>query len=386
MTDTKGQQLGVDGAPPGAASSIRAAGRMSWAIIGLVIVAGLLVAAFSFTRSVSIPVVIAFVLAVVFQPVTDWLVDRGWSRGLAAAVALLGMLLVVIGVIALVAAALVSNWDEISGDLSQAASQIDDWLANTPLSDSLASDTKDSAESSASAAAAGVGSGLASVFGSVAGAFAGLFLGLWVAFYVLQGGYVEEESADDSQGESGDGSNASGSKAKRRELAEYAETSIRGYYASQTALGVFDGVLIAIPMALMGIPGALAVAVVTLFGSYIPYIGAFVAGAFAVLLALADGGASSALIILVVVILVQNTMENIVQPKITSHYVTLSPLAVLLATTFGGVVGGLIGLILAVPFTAVAFQAVKIARRPSDSSHSSGADPDTQPLPEGATS
>jgi len=44
----------------------------------------------------------------------------------------------------------------------------------------------------------------------------------------------------------------------------------------------------------------------------------------------------------------------------------LSPLAILLATALGGVLAGLVGLILAVPFTAVAFEAVKIARRPDD--------------------
>ena len=42
------------------------------------------------------------------------------------------------------------------------------------------------------------------------------------------------------------------------------------------------------------------------------------AGALAVLLALAEGGVSMALIMLVIVLLVQNTLENIVQPKITA--------------------------------------------------------------------
>jgi predicted PurR-regulated permease PerM len=46
--------------------------------------------------------------------------------------------------------------------------------------------------------------------------------------------------------------------------------------------------------------------------------------------------------------------------------VNLSPLAILLATAIGGVVAGLLGLILAVPFTAVLFKAVDIARRPDD--------------------
>jgi predicted PurR-regulated permease PerM len=354
MAEPRRRQPAAGAKQPGVAVSLRAAGRISWAIIGLVIVAGFFVVAFAFTSSVSVPVVIAVVLAIVFRPVTDWLVDRGWSRGLAAAAALIGMLLVVIGVIALVAGTLVANWDEISADLSDAADEIDDWLSNTPLSDTLASEVKDSADSSGSTLATGVGAGLSSVFNSVAGVIAGMFFGLWVAFYVLQGGYVEDPS--------GDGASMSGSRAKLGELTDFAQTSIRGYYTSLTVLGLFDAVFIAVPMALMGIPGAVSVGVVTLVGSYIPYVGAFVAGGFAVLLALADGGISSALIMLAIVLVVQNTMENIVQPKITAHYVTLSPLAVLLATAFGGAVAGLLGLILAVPFTAVAFKATKITR------------------------
>jgi predicted PurR-regulated permease PerM len=67
---------------------------------------------------------------------------------------------------------------------------------------------------------------------------------------------------------------------------------------------------------------------------------------------------------LVIVLLVQNTLENIVQPRITAKYVNLSPLAILLATALGGVVAGLLGLILAVPFSAVVVKAVDIIRRP----------------------
>jgi len=336
-----------------AAASIRAAGRLSWAVVGLLIVSAVVVAAFVYTRSVSVPIVLAVVLAIVFTPLADWFVGRGLSRGVAAALTLLGMLLVVIGIGALVAATLVANWDEISADLSEAAGEVDTFLESTPLDDRLASDTKDDADESGQTLAAGVGAGVASAFNSVAGVAAGLFFGLWVAFYILQGGYVEESS---------DGP-AGATQSKSEELVEYARESIRGYYTGQTVLGVFDGVLIALPMALLGIPGALSVGVVTLFGSYIPYIGAFVAGALAVLLALAEGGTSMALIMLVVVLLVQNTLENIVQPRITAKYVRLSPLAILLATAVGGVVAGLIGLILAVPLTAVGFKAVEIARR-----------------------
>ena len=85
----------------------------------------------------------------------------------------LGMLLVVAGIIALVAATLVANWDEISNDLSEAVSEVDSFLETTPLNDQLASETKDSADSSGSTLATGVGSGVASAFNSFAGVVAG---------------------------------------------------------------------------------------------------------------------------------------------------------------------------------------------------------------------
>jgi predicted PurR-regulated permease PerM len=366
VTEAAGSSSTPDTSLQSPTGSIRSAGRLAWAIIGLLIITAVVVAGFAYTRSVSVPILLAFVLAIVFQPFVDWLVKKGLSRGLAAAIVLIGLILVIIGVIALVAATVVANWDEISSDLSEAASEVDDLLSNTSLSDNLGTETKDSADSSGSTLATGAGSGVASAFNSAAGIVAGLFLGLWIAYYVLQGGYVEDESADEVA--------TTGWKAKWTELVDYGRTSIRGYYTSQTVLGVFDGTLIGLSMVVLGVPGALSVAVVNVIGSYIPYIGAFVGGGLAVMLALAEGGTTLALIMLAIVLLVQNTLENIVQPRVTAKYVSLSPLAVLLATALGGVVAGLVGLVLAVPFTAVLFKAVDLARRTDEATPTPAAD------------
>jgi len=361
---------GLSGAVPTIAlsgpSTLRAAGQMSWAIIGILIITGVLLVGFVYTKSVSIPIVLAVVLAIVFQPAVDWLVKRGMSRASAAAVVLIGLILALVGIVTLVAATLVANWDEVSSELSDAASEIDSFLSKTSLSNTLGSQISDSVGSAGSTL-----TGVSSVATSTVGIVGGLFFGLWVAFYVLQGTYLEDDESKKF---------AKGSwRAKRRELAGYSRTSIRGYYTSQTILGAFDGVLIALPMVLLGIPGAVSVAIVNLFGSYIPYIGAFVGGALPVLLALAHGGTSQALIMLVVVLLVQNKLENIVQPKITARYVNLSPLAVLLATALGGVIAGIVGLILAVPLAAIAKEAVRIARRPDGvAASASPADPSDQ--------
>jgi predicted PurR-regulated permease PerM len=356
MTEKSKEASSAPSAALSAPASIRAAGQVSWAIMGILIVSGVFLAGFIYTKSVSIPIVLAVVLAIVFQPAVDWLANKGMSRAPAAAVVLIGLLVAIVGIAALVAGTLVANWDEISSDLSDAVSKIDDHLSNTSLSSTLGSQASDSAGSAGSTMMSGVGSGVSSVANSTIGVIGGLFFGLWVAFYVLQGTYLEDDESKKLPKGSW--------QAKRRELADYSRNSIRGYYTSQTVLGAFDGVLIALPMVLLGIPGAISVAIVNLVGSYIPYIGAFVGGGLAVLLALAHGGTSQAFIMLVVVILVQNTLENIIQPKITARYVSLSPLAVLLATALGGVIAGIVGLVLAVPLAAVGKEAVRIARRP----------------------
>ena len=355
MTESSKEASPAPSTALGAPASIRAAGQVAWAIIGILIITGVLLVGFVYTRSVSVPIVLAVVLAIVFQPAVDWLVGRGMSRAPAAAVVLIGLLVAMVGIVALVAGTLVANWDDISSDLSDAVSKIDDYLSNTSLSDTLGSQASDSAGSAGSTMMSGIGSGVSSVANSTIGVIGGLFFGLWVAFYVLQGTYLEDDESKKLPKGSW--------QAKRRELADYSRKSIRGYYVSQTVLGVFDGVFIALPMVLLGIPGAISVAIVNLVGSYIPYIGAFVGGGLAVLLALAHGGASQALIMLVVVLLVQNTLENIIQPKITAKYVSLSPLAVLLATALGGVIAGIVGLVLAVPLAAIGKEAVRIARR-----------------------
>ncbi len=128
---------------------------------------------------------------------------------------------------------------------------------------------------------------------------------------------------------------------------------IQSYFAGQTALALTNGVSIAIGVYLLGVPGALAIGVVNFVGAYIPYIGAFIGGAFAVLMALGDGGVGMAVAAFAVVMVAQVVLENLLQPKLLGTSLNMNPLTILLATTFGGMVAGMIGLILAAPVMAI---------------------------------
>ena len=104
------------------------------------------------------------------------------------------------------------------------------------------------------------------------------------------------------------------------------------------------------------VPLAATIAVVTFVTAYIPFIGAFVAGAFAVMLALGTQGTSTAVAMLVVVLLANGGLQNIVQPIAFGATLRLNPLLVLVVTISAGALFGMIGMVLAAPLTSATFQ------------------------------
>jgi predicted PurR-regulated permease PerM len=94
--------------------------------------------------------------------------------------------------------------------------------------------------------------------------------------------------------------------------------------------------------------------VVNFVGGYIPYIGAFLGGGLAVIVALGDGGVGKAAIMLVAVLASNLILENFVEPKVMGRSLDIHPLIVLVVTALGGLLGGMVGLILAVPAYVIA--------------------------------
>jgi predicted PurR-regulated permease PerM len=101
---------------------------------------------------------------------------------------------------------------------------------------------------------------------------------------------------------------------------------------------------------------------VNFIGGYIPYIGAFLGGGLAVIVALGDGGLPDAVIMLVVVLAANLVLENFVEPKVMGHSLNVHPLIVLVVTALGGLLGGIVGLILAVPTWVITRDAISRAR------------------------
>ena len=121
-------------------------------------------------------------------------------------------------------------------------------------------------------------------------------------------------------------------------------------------------VAIGVAALVLGLPLVFTIVVANFIGGYIPYIGAFLGGGLAVIIALGDGGLSKATIMLVVVLAANLVLENFVEPKVMGRTLDIHPLVVLIVTALGGIVGGIVGLILAVPATVIAADAISRLR------------------------
>jgi len=113
----------------------------------------------------------------------------------------------------------------------------------------------------------------------------------------------------------------------------------------------------------LDVPLAGTIAVVTFVTAYIPFVGAVVAGAFAVLLALGTQGTTTALIMLVIVILANGLLQNIVSPIAMGATLRMNPLLILVVTISAGAFFGMTGMVLAAPLTSAAIHVTADLRR-----------------------
>lgn len=125
--------------------------------------------------------------------------------------------------------------------------------------------------------------------------------------------------------------------------------TLGGFIRTQAIVSFVDASLIGIGLIILDVPLAAVLIVITFLGGFIPIVGAFVAGALAVLIALVSNGLTSALIVLAIILAVQQLEGNVLSPWLQSKSMNLHAVIVLLSVTLGGTLFGITGAFLAVP-------------------------------------
>jgi predicted PurR-regulated permease PerM len=123
-------------------------------------------------------------------------------------------------------------------------------------------------------------------------------------------------------------------------------------FLTQLILNGAFGVVIGIGLWLIGIPSAILWGILAAALRFVPYIGAVIAGAFPLALAVAiDPGWSMLLWTLALFLVVEPVVGHVIEPMVYGHSTGLSPVAVVVSATFWTALWGPIGLVLATPLT-----------------------------------
>ncbi|MFJ3231452.1 AI-2E family transporter [Streptomyces sp. NPDC086787] len=298
-------------------------------------------------RTAVTPVLLALLGTALLGPLHRRLVDAGVQRSLAAGLTCVAVVGVVGGAVYIVVAALIDTGDQIIASLKAAGRSVAKHFgaAGTSLDD-FAANSRELLGKFGGTAAANVISGVSVVAESIAMAV----LALLLVFFFLRDSH---RAADGLRSLAPRGSADTAEAMARR-----AFEAVEGFMRGTTLIALIDAVCITIGLLVLRVPGAPGLGALVFVAAYIPYLGAFLSGALAVLVALADRGVVIALWALGVVVAVQVLEGHVLQPVIQSRTVQMHPAVVMLAITGGASVAGIVGMLLAVPLTAAAFGVV----------------------------
>lgn len=294
-----------------------------------------------------LPIVLAIIVCTVLWPPVAWLRKHGVPAGLAAIIAILGSFGSFGFLIWLIAPSVARQSQTLYFQAFEGVQRLQLWLQGPPLNlDS--NDLNDRINTAAQWLQSKAGSIASEVFsglGIATSVIVTMLIVLVLTFFFLKDG---DKFLPWLRGMVGQRAGW-----HLTELLTRGWITLSGFIRAQAIVSLVDAVFIGTGLVILGVPLALALAVLTFITGFIPIVGAFVAGTLAVTVALVSLGVTEAIITLVIVILVQQLEGNILSPLLQSKAVNLHPVVVLISVTVGGSLFNIAGAFLAVPFTAM---------------------------------
>jgi predicted PurR-regulated permease PerM len=322
---------------------LRDLGFSSWLLVGFVLVIVGLVWLLGETSTIVMPVILAAVLGAVAGPWVGWLERHGVPRIGGAVLVLLGLVAIGVLVFCLVFGGISAQSDDISAKLNEALDKVQGWLSDVGVDD--AQSAKESVQADAPQIRTTLLSGVAEGIAGLSSLVFFLAFATLSTLFVLKDGPVMHRFINRHLPVPEPVANV---------VTTNIAKSLRSYFLAVTIIAAFNAVLIGGAALVLGVPLAGTIAVVTFVGAYVPYLGAWVAGGFAVLIALSTGSTSDALIMAVVALLANGALQQLIQPFVMGATLNLNPLVVLIVTIGAGSLFGMVGLTLAAPLTSAA--------------------------------
>lgn len=342
-------------------------------------------------QHIFIPLVIAYFLFFVFEPLNKFLINKK----IPSLLAILTDLVIIVGVFWAISRVILDSFSRLGQELPAYQEKLNSIVIRTAqsfgLNDSMFSEfnfqtiLKDLDYG-------GIASGF---FSSTLSLFSTVFFVLFFFIFVSTGHknileaikkrFVEKnvkssikelkkkrEPEIDSQVESRSKSDFEQLKQSKEEKIEGTfkniTQQIQGYIAAKFLISLLTGSLVGVILWLFGVDFAIVWAVLTFLLNFIPNIGSVIAVILPALMTLVQFESFGyTLLVSLIIVGVQNIIGNIIEPKIMGNRLGLNPLVILLSLLVWGYIWGIMGMFLSVPLTAI----VKIAISNSNSKNMS---------------
>ena len=329
----------VDGISP----TLRAWGMRSWFFVGIVLAALAFVIFFTAIASVSVPFVIAIVMAMIFYPLVDMLEKRGLHRSIGSILVLILVTVVIVFTAWLVWAGVYSNSEMIAAQIEAGLIALIKLTAQA-VPPGMAQQIVQNVIAEIPQMLAGVSSFVVGGFSSLLALFMGVYIAFFLLYYLLSDWHNLSDWV---------GRHLGVRKGLGIDIANDSTAAVRTYFYALTLANIPVAASVGLTMWLLGLPLAIPVAIVTLITCYIPYLGAIVSALFAGLVALGAGGVWDAVVVVGVIIFMQNIIDPIITNYKASDELKMNPIVTLVSTLVGGILFGALGAIIGSPLAAV---------------------------------
>ena len=325
-------------------------GPPAWRFVGIAL-AGVITLSFAWLISdLLIPLIFAAILAAIFVPVVDRLERAHIRRAIGAPL----VVVIILAIVVAIAWVVIEGVLDVGSDLvDQVEAGVDEVGSLVDASPDAVSDVMEVLKNVTGTLVNGALEGLGSLTVLIVGFVTGTFIMLYLMKdWTLVLNWTAETNT-----------RLLGIARSRVEgLLTEVVTVFRRYALGLTVIGIMNGVVVGGAALILDVPSAGAIGVVTFITSYVPFFGAFFAGAFAVAIAVGAEGLTVGLAMLAVVLLANNALQNLLEPVAFGRTLHLHPLVVLLVTTGGTLLFGILGATLAAPLTAIIVRALDILR------------------------
>jgi len=319
---------------------------------------------FNYTAPVSVPLLLSVVVGIIAFPLAKMGDRFKIPRKVSASIVVLLVFITLWGAVQITVAGVVSEAGNIGNELVKSVNtlgrQLDDASTSLGITQEQVNEITSSINRSIQnmfepgpstpstggvfqTVATGLGSLKSAVTGIVSVLF-GIIIAAMILYYLLSDYEMIEQWAGTHLGvepELGIG------------IIEDATSSLREYFKGITIKGIVTALGTGITLILFGVPLVIPIVIVTFITGYVPFVGAWLAVAFAVLVTFGTKGMSTALIVLLVCVILQNVLEQIVYNRVVGDRLNMHPIAVLVTTMAGLTLAGLLGATLATPLAAM---------------------------------